>query len=199
MVVAIARHVRRGIQENGIRIALDEIGIQEKTDLRVKTNLRVKAKNKIFFLLTGLILLVSCKGEELYFQYQKVEKGDWYRDSVLTFTLDTLNANQIGEYNISLELTTSMLYPFSDIQLKIDHNLNDTIISSDTMRYRVADEHGKWLGKGVGSLRQLSIPYKSDIWLDSTRSYELRVFHLIKADPLKGVEKVGIRVFKEGY
>ena len=122
MVVAIARHVRRGIQENGIRIALDEIGIQEKTDLRVKTNLRVKAKNKIFFLLTGLILLVSCKGEELYFQYQKVEKGDWYRDSVLTFTLDTLNANQIGEYNISLELTTSMLYPFSDIQLKIDHN-----------------------------------------------------------------------------
>ena len=159
----------------------------------------MKARNNIFFLLTGLILLVSCKVEELYFQYQNVEKGNWYRDSVLTFSLDTLNANQIGEYNISLELTTSMLYPFSDIQLKIDHNLNDTIISSDTIRYRVTDEHGKWLGKGVGSLRQLSIPYKRNIWLDSTRSYELKVFHLLKADPLKGVEKVGVRVLKDGY
>lgn len=164
----------------------------------MKTDLRVKARNNIYFLLAGLILLVSCKGEELYFQYQNVEKGDWYRDSVLTFSLDTLNANQIGEYNISLELTTSMLYPFSDIQLKIDHNFNDTIISSDTMRYRVTDEHGKWLGKGVGSLRQLSIPYKRDIWLDSTRSYELKVFHLIKVNTLKGVERVGVRVFKEG-
>ena len=158
----------------------------------------MKAKNNIFFLLIGLIFFLSCSGDELYFRYEKVEKGDWYRDSVLTFSLDTLNANQIGEYNISLELTTSMLYPFSDIQLKIDHNFNDTIISSDTIRYKIVDEHGKSLGKGVGNLRQLSIPYKNDIWLDSTRSYELKVFQLINIDPIKGVDKVGVKIFKEG-
>ena len=142
------------------------------------------------------MLFVSCNREELYFEYEMVEKGDWYRDSVLTFSLDTLKANQIGEYKISLELTTSMLYPYSDIQLKIDHNLNDTIISSDTLRYKVVDEHGKWLGNGVGSLRQLSILYKSYVWLDSTRNYEINIFHLINKDPLHGIEKVGIRVYK---
>lgn len=157
----------------------------------------MKTKNNIFFLLIGLLLFVSCKGEELYFQYQKVENGDWYKDSVLNFSLDTLKANQIGEYNISLELTTSMLYPFRDIQLKIDHNLNDKIISSDTIRYTITSEHGKWLGKGVGSLHQLSIPYKTGVWLDSTRAYELRVIHLMNLDPLKGVEKLGIKVYRE--
>ena len=159
----------------------------------------MKVRNNIFFLLAGLILFASCKREELYFHYQNIEKGNWYRDSVLTFSLDTLDVNQIGEYNVSLELTTSMLYPFSDIQLRVDHNFNDTIISSDTIRYKIVDEHGKSLGKGVGSLRQLSIPYKSDIWLDSTRSYELKVFQLINIDPIKGVEKVGVKIFKEGY
>ena len=159
----------------------------------------MKASNNIFFLLTVLLLFASCKGEDLYFQYEKVEKGDWYRDSVLNFSIDTLKSNQIGEYNISIELITSMLYPYSDIHLKIDHNLNDSIISSDTMRYKVADEHGKWLGRGVGSLRQLSIPYKKAIWLDSTRGYELRILQLINIDPLKGVERVGVRVYRDVY
>ena len=159
----------------------------------------MKASNNIFFLLTVLLLFASCKREELYFQYEKVEKGDWYRDSVLNFSIDTLKSNQIGEYNISIELITSMLYPYSDIHLKIDHNLNDSIISSDTMRYKVADEHGKWLGRGVGSLRQLSIPYKKAIWLDSTRGYELRILQLINIDPLKGVERVGVRVYRDVY
>ena len=157
----------------------------------------MKTKNSIFFLLTVFILFVSCKGEELYFQYQKVEKGDWYRDSVLNFSLDTLKANQVGQYNISLELTTSMLYPFSDIQLKVDHNFNDSIISSDTIRYAITSKHGKWLGRGVGSLHQLSIPYKTGVWLDSTRAFGLRVIHLMNLDPLKGVEKLGIKVYRE--
>ena len=142
---------------------------------------------------------MDSKREELYFQYEKVEKGDWYRDSVLNFSIDTLKSNQIGEYNISIELITSMLYPYSDIHLKIDHNLNDSISSSDTMRYKVADEHGEWLGRGVGSLRQLSIPYKKAIWLDSTRGYELRILQLINIDPLKGVERVGVRVYRDVY
>ena len=156
----------------------------------------MKAKNNIFFLLIGLIFFLSCSGDELYFRYEKVEKGDWYKDSVLTFPIDTLMAEQIGEYNISLEVTTSMLYAYSDIQLKIDHNLNDTIISSDTMRFKIVDDYGKWMGRGVGSLRQLSIPYKTSVLLDSTRNYEINIFHLINKDPLHGIEKVGIRVYK---
>lgn len=190
IVKEITRHVRRGSQEGGIRLNPEEIEIQEKTILRVK------ARNNIFFLLTGLILLVSCDRGELYFHYNKVENGKWYRDSVLTFSLDTLSVEQIGEYNISFELTTSMLYPYNDIHLKIDQNLNDTIINSDTLRYKVANEHGKWFGRGVGSLRQLSIPYKTAVQLDSTRNYEFYLFQIMNVDPLKGVEKVGVRVYK---
>ena len=64
------------------------------------------------------------------------------------------------------------------------------------MRYKVANEHGKWFGRGVGSLRQLSIPYKTAVQLDSTRNYEFYLFQIMNVDPLKGVEKVGVRVYK---
>jgi gliding motility-associated lipoprotein GldH len=64
------------------------------------------------------------------------------------------------------------------------------------MRFKIVDDYGKWMGRGVGSLRQLSIPYKTSVLLDSTRNYEINIFHLINKDPLHGIEKVGIRVYK---
>lgn len=157
----------------------------------------MKAKNNIFLILSVIILLTSCNRGELYFHYNKIDKEEWHRDSVLAFSIDTLKTGQRGRYNISLELTTSALYQYSNMQLKVDHNLNDTTIISDTINFNLADEYGRWFGMGVGSLRQLSVPYKSSIWLDSTRSYEIHISHVMNPDPLKGVLKVGVRVYRD--
>lgn len=191
MAKVTPRLVRRGNQGKEVRIIQVEIGTQEKT------NLRVKAKNNIFLILSVIILLTSCNRGELYFHYNKIDKEEWHRDSVLAFSIDTLKTEQRGRYNISLELTTSALYQYSNMQLKVDHNLNDTTIISDTINFNLADEYGRWLGMGVGSLRQLSVPYKSSIWLDSTRSYEIHISHVMNPDPLKGVQKVGVRVYRD--
>lgn len=157
----------------------------------------MKAINRIFFVIAGLIVLISCNKGDLYFKYNKVEKENWYRDSVLTFTIDTLKSEQYGKYSISLELTTSMVYPYSEIYLEVNHNLNDIVFYSDTIRYKVANDFGKRLGSGNGSLRQISLPYKSDVWLNRPRTYEINIAHLMYADPLKGVDKVGLRIYKD--
>ena len=47
---------------------------------------------------------------------------------------------------------------------------------------------------GVGSLRQYSVPFKSDVHLDTFRNYNLRIIHLMGDDPLRGVDKIGIRI-----
>lgn len=141
------------------------------------------------------ILFTSCTQQEQYFEYNKIEKSNWYRDSLLIFTIDTIKFEQQGNYNLMLELTTTVLYPYKDIHLRIDHNLTDTIFDSDTLTYNVADEYGRWLGTGVGSLRQLSLPYKNDVFIDTIRNYEIRITHILNVDPLKGVEKVGLRIY----
>ncbi len=147
-------------------------------------------------LMLWLTLFTSCTQQELYFKYNKIENSNWYRDSLLNFTIDTIKVEQRGNYNLLLELTTTALYPYRDIHLRIHHNLTDTIFDSDTIQYNVADEYGRWLGTGVGSLRQLSLPYKSDVFIDTLRSYQIRITHILNDDPLKGVEKVGLRIIK---
>lgn len=166
------------------------------TRIRKTINLPATVRNRILFLLVGvqLIVLASCSNGEVYFRYHHIDRGMWYHDSVLTFTLDSINFNPDVRNDFSIELTTSDIYPYKDIWFQVEHNLNDTAYSCDTLHTRLADDYGKWLGSGTGGLHQVSLPFKSAIALDTSRTYVLKVSHLMKDDPLYGVEKAGVKV-----
>lgn len=175
--------------------------IQKVTEIREKTNLQVKTNHDFYSIvfvfiayLFVLSFLTSCNQNELYFEYIEIDKGEWCRDSSIDFNIDTIDFEQIGDYNLFIELTTTAIYPYRDICLNIEHNLKDTIFSNDSIMIKLADDYGKWLGTGVGSLRQYSVPFKSDVHLDTFRNYNLRIIHLMGDDPLKGVDNIGIRI-----
>ncbi len=65
---------------------------------------------------------------------------------------------------------------------------------TDTLRYFLADEYGKWLGGSVGGLTQFSLPYCSFNLRDSVCHYRLSVRHAMDDEILRGVEKVGIKL-----
>jgi gliding motility-associated lipoprotein GldH len=81
--------------------------------------------------------------------------------------------------------------------MQVEHNLIDTIYRCDTLHFRLTDDYGKWLGSGTGGLHQISLPYKSDIPLDTSRLYILQIKQIMKDDPLIGVEKVGIKIIEK--
>jgi hypothetical protein len=46
----------------------------------------------------------------------------------------------------------------------------------------------------VGGLNQLSLPFLSALPLDTAQLYRLTIAHVMNADPLTGIEKVGLKV-----
>ena len=68
--------------------------------------------------------------------------------------------------------------------------LSDTLLC-DTVRVPVADPDGRWLGKGWGSLYQLSVPLKNPLSVtgDSAR---LSVRPAMKESYLDGITEVGV-------
>src|SRR5690554_588075 len=194
MAKLVTKKTKEGSQEE-IKITQKVTEVQEKTTQKVITSPDYyRLVITIIVSVSALSLFTSCNQNELYFDYIKIDKGDWHSDLKAEFTIDTIEFEQIGNYNLFIEITTTALYPYSDINLRIDHNLNDTIFSSDSIRFRLSDDYGKWLGTGVGSLRQLSLLYKSNVYLDTIRSYNVRVMHLMSDEPLNGVKKIGLRV-----
>ena len=158
----------------------------------------MRTTSNLFPLFTGLLvaLLISCTGGETYSRFHHIENGKWYRDSSLLFTIDSLSPPLGTDYDVTVELTTNHGYPYRNLLLEIDQNLTDTIVHTDTLRLLLADEHGRWLGSGAGGLNQLSFPYRSfrSASRDSLSRYTLTIRQTMEDNPLKGVEKVGIRL-----
>lgn len=172
--------------------------IFQETENPETGDLRVKTKSNNFLLFTGLLfaILASCSGEEVYSRFHHIENGKWYHDSVLVFTIDSLIAPSSVGYEVKVELTTNRSYPYRDLWLLIDQNLTDSLAHTDTLRYILADEHGKWLGGGAGGLNQLSFPYRTFTLRDSINNYRLTIRQAMDDEQLRGVEKVGIKIVK---
>lgn len=70
-------------------------------------------------------------------------------------------------------------------------------MQTDTLKYQLADEFGRWYGSGVGGINQLTLKFLEEVTLDSAKVYQFTIAHLMKDNPLKGVDKIGFRITEE--
>ncbi|MDD3779933.1 MAG: gliding motility lipoprotein GldH [Proteiniphilum sp.] len=157
---------------------------------------REKVRNNTcyFSLLLLFVFLLSCNKAEVYYHYRHIDKGRWYSDSVIQFQIDAAALTQGMPYDLSIEISTNGRYPYRDIWMQVTHNLVDTIPQSEALHFRVADDYGHWLGDGVGGLYQLSLPLHLSIPLDTTFGYVVQLRQIMDANPLPGIEKIGLKV-----
>lgn len=157
---------------------------------------RVRTKSNILSIFTGLVFIVlsSCADGDRYTRFHHIENGMWHNDSSLVFSIDSVSFVPETAYDVTIELTTNRSYPYRDIWLVIDQDLTGTAVRTDTLKALLANENGKWLGSGVGGLNQFSLPFLSFTPRDSTYHYRLTIRQGMHINPLRGVEKVGVKV-----
>jgi gliding motility-associated lipoprotein GldH len=153
-------------------------------------------RNRPFYFIATVIviLLSSCNRGEIFFRFHHIPQGRWRASDAVVFSMDSLNFRLDNKYQVFIELSANNTYPYRDLWLFVEHNLTDTIFSRDTVRFALVDEFGRRLGSGTGGLRQLSMPLLTDIALDTAQVYEIRIAHGMRSNPLRGIEKVGVRV-----
>jgi gliding motility-associated lipoprotein GldH len=130
----------------------------------------------------------------MFYRFHHIPQGKWRTNNVFVFTMDSLDFRQDKKYLVSIELSANNTYPYRNLWLFVEHNLTDSVFSNDSIQLFLADEFGRRLGSGVGGLRQLSIPFQREIALDTARVYELRIRHGMSDNPLRGIEKIGVKV-----
>ena len=148
------------------------------------------------FLFTGIFSCTTEKDE--FFVFTQVKNGEWHKDSVLQLQLDSIPVDPRKTYSVSLELTHSNVYRYSDIWLFVGENLQDSTLRFDTVKCMLANEKGRWFGNSAGSLHQFSVPYKENLRLDSVRPYRFIVRQAMNDNPLQGIEKIGFKISETG-
>jgi gliding motility-associated lipoprotein GldH len=104
---------------------------------------------------------------------------------------DTLNSN-----NVFFTIRTGSSYPFRNIYLFVTTTSPDGKSITDTLQYNLADEKGKWYGKGFGDIHELNLPYKTNVYFPLKGSYQFKIQHGMRVEDLKGVYDFGLRIEK---
>jgi gliding motility-associated lipoprotein GldH len=156
----------------------------------------IKGINRCSFIVvfTFPLLLLSCNSKVVYTNSQVMAGETWKLMDIVTFKVpikDTLNSN-----NVIFTIRNGSSFPFRNIFLFVTTKSPDGKKITDTLQYNLADEKGKWYGKGFGDIHELNLYYKSNVFFPLKGTYEFKIQHGMRVQDLKGVYDLGLRIEK---
>ena len=156
----------------------------------------IKVINRFSFIivLTFLLLLSSCNSNVVYTNSQAMAEDTWKLMDIPAFKVpitDTLNSN-----NVIFTIRSGSSFPFRNIYLFVITTSPDGKKITDTLQYNLADQKGKWYGKGFGDVHELNLPFKSNVSFPLKGIYEFKIQHGMRIENLKGVYDFGLRIEK---
>ena len=156
----------------------------------------IKGINRFLFIFisTSLLLLLSCNSNVVYTNFQSMAGQTWKLMDIASFKVqikDTLNSN-----NVIFTIRNGSSYPYRNIYLFVTTTSPDGKQISDTLQYNLADEKGKWYGRGFSDIHELNLPYKSNVYFPLKGTYMFKIQHGMRVEDLKGVYDIGLRIEK---
>jgi gliding motility-associated lipoprotein GldH len=156
----------------------------------------IKGINRYSFvlILESLILMPSCNSNVVYTDSFVMSEKIWTLRDIPSFRIpvtDTVNSN-----NVFFTIRTGSSYPFRNIYLFVTTTSPDGKNITDTLQYYLADERGKWYGKGFGDIHELNLQYKSNVYFPLKGIYQFKIQHGMRIEDLKGVYDFGVRIEK---
>lgn len=120
-------------------------------------------------------------------QYHDIDPEGWRYGDTLKYNLEARDSAIIGDLTLSLRHTNDYIY--SNIFLEV--TVTDSLTSRrDTLDITLADDFGRWKGRGIGTDYQISQTVASDLTLH--RPAEVAVRHIMRDEVLNDVEQVGV-------
>jgi len=156
----------------------------------------VKKMNKCFWAIIISLLIVACTSNDVYFQYSAINSKGWSKDSLYGFDIpinDTL-----ATYNVYLNIRNRGEYPYQNLWLFLSKTTPDKIQSKDSIECYLADQRGKWLGSGIGSIMEMPVLYQQNVRFKKIGIYHYKIVHGMRDTILNGINDIGMRVEKVG-
>lgn len=139
-----------------------------------------------------MLLTISCNRGTYFADTVKMEGETWSMFDPCKFTC--MVDDTIRVFNIDLSVRTSTKYPYRNLYLFVVTSFPSGSTVTDTIQVMLANEKGDWLGRGAGDLRELTIPYKSNVYFPEKGEYHFKVIQGMRDTVLKGVYDLGMRI-----
>lgn len=157
--------------------------------------------NKFFLFSVVLIGLQSCNESIIFDQFENIENSRWHKDSILNFTINSLDT--ISKNNIYINLRNDKDYEFSNLFLIVSIGFPDNYKIVDTLEYEMTSPEGRFLGTGFSDIKENKLEYKTHVTFPIKGDYNISVQQAMRKtrnieglEYLNGITDVGVQIEK---
>ncbi len=162
-------------------------------------------KNKLHNTILGCIVvitffsLVSCDKNQVFDSYTDIETKGWHKDSIISFTLPTMDS--LKTYNLFFNIRNTNDYKYSNLFVITNIDYPNGKKELDTLEYEMAKPTGEWLGTGATSLKENKLWFKEQFKFKEKGIYKVSIRQAMRTNGsehgilfLKGITNIGFRV-----
>lgn len=156
-------------------------------------------KNYLFLaivLWVPLIFFSSCDSSMVYDDFKHIDGGSWKWDDTVDFSFTM--EDTVSMHNMLVRLRHSTDYPLSNLYMFVHLEGPSGQTKTDTINFMLAENSGKWIGKGVGNIREIGYLYKKNIRFPEPGEYKVSIEQAMRL-PEVPVSEVGLRVEKNNH
>jgi len=155
------------------------------------------AKNDRFYLAGFLIfifLFAGCRSGEVYKEVRDIPGKGWNKNNVLSyrFTIE----DTLQPYHVLLNVRNTTKYQYRNLYLFVETTSPTGHSVRDTFECILADNRGRWYGKGWGDVYENQIPYKQYIRFPTSGTYSVDIQQAMRTSNLKHITDMGVIVKK---
>lgn len=149
--------------------------------------------------LFGLLLNGCTTNLSSYQKQVAIPKAQWDATFQPVFKIDITDTG--SAYNMFLIFRHDESYPNSNLwfRLKVKAPGANQFIEGPRIEKELADPEGKWLGKGMSGIWEEKVFLSKNEMpqFNQIGTYEIKVEHLMRTNPLPAVLNVGLRLDKK--
>ncbi len=156
--------------------------------------LKKAIKSTILFAILPVVFY-SCSTNILFDQNVSLPQEGWHKNDAVNFNVNINDSINSFKFNLNIRNTTD--YRYSNLYIFLKTELPNGNISHDTIECILANNEGKWLGKGWGNIKENNIVLKSNLRFPLTGNYKFLLQQAMRVDTLKGISDMGLSIVRE--
>lgn len=153
------------------------------------------SKALIFICILITVVITSCTQNDFFSDYKAIEKEGWNKDSLAVFNVD-IDEDRDDVFDIDISVRNLGSYGYSNLWLFVSTTTPQGETLVDTLECPLAEPSGRWLGTGTGSIYHNTFTLEKKTQFSETGTYIFSIQHGMRAEQLKGISDVGIRIAK---
>lgn len=152
-------------------------------------------KRFYYILIICVLCFISCNHNCIYDDLLEIPNQAWIYDAPARFDVEIKDTTCF--YKMSLNIRNQVNYEFGNLYLFVTMVLPDGRMARDTVNCMLANKDGRWIGKGISGVKDLSIPFRSEMLFPMSGNYVFYIEQAMRKDTLEGIQSIGIRIDKE--